>query len=270
MGLFLYKINLMYFIDTHSHLYSEEFSEDISEVITRAKDSKVEKILLPNIDLSSIEPMLELCKKGSCFYPMLGLHPTSIDYSFEEKLQVIEKKLDKIKIYAVGEIGIDLYWDKTFIKEQIAAFERQVKWALDKNLPLVIHVRKGFEETIDSLKKLRKGIKDPSKLYKGVFHCFSGDLQQAKKVIEMGFKIGIGGVVTFKNAKLAEIVKEIEIENILLETDSPYLSPVPYRGKRNESSYIPLIAQKISEIKDISIEEVAFSTTNSAEKIFSI
>lgn len=260
----------MYFVDTHSHLYSEEFSEDISDAIIRAKDSNVNKILLPNIDLLSIEPMIELCKKDNIFAPMLGLHPTSIDNSFEDKLNRIELLLDKVNICAIGEIGIDLYWDRTYINEQIIAFERQVQWAYERNLPLVIHIRKGFDEVFKSLIGLQNNIKGNNHLFKGVFHCFSGDLNQAKKVIELGFKIGIGGVVTFKNAKIAEIVKEIDIKNILLETDSPYLAPIPYRGKRNESSYIPLIAQKISEIKNISLEEVAFQTTKSAEELFSI
>lgn len=260
----------MQFIDTHSHLYSEEFKEDISDAILRAKQAKVNKILLPNIDIASIEPMLELCKMDDCFFPMLGLHPTSIDKTYLDQLREIELLLDKVNICAIGEIGIDLYWDKTFIEEQISAFEIQAHWAMDRNLPLVIHVRKGFEEVLQSLEKLQKEIKGSNKKLKGVFHCFSGDLNQAKKVIEMGFKIGIGGVVTFKNAKLADIVSEIDIEDILLETDSPYLAPTPYRGKRNESSYIPIIAEKISQIKNISLQEVASITTNSAQELFTI
>ncbi|MFA6806062.1 MAG: TatD family hydrolase [Bacteroidales bacterium] len=260
----------MQFIDTHSHLYAEEFLEDIDQVILRAKEANISKILLPNIDLASIKPMLELCNKDKCFYPMLGLHPTSIDNSYIDQLDKIEALLDKVDICAIGEIGIDLYWDKTYIDEQIIAFERQIKWALNKNLPLVIHVRKGFEEAFQSLDKIKKEIKGTSKSLRGVFHCFSGDINQARKVIEMGFMIGIGGVVSFKNAKLAEIVKEIDIENILLETDAPYLAPTPFRGKRNESSYIPIIGEKISEIKNISIEDIASITSNSAEKLFKI
>lgn len=260
----------MQFIDTHSHLYSEEFKEDISDAILRAKQAKVNKILLPNIDIASIEHMLELCKMDDCFFPMLGLHPTSIDKTYLDQIREIELLLDKVNICAIGEIGIDLYWDKTFIEEQISAFEIQAHWAMDRNLPLVIHVRKGFEEVLQSLEKLQKEIKGSNKKLKGVFHCFSGDLNQAKKVIEMGFKIGIGGVVTFKNAKLADIVSEIDIEDILLETDSPYLAPTPYRGKRNESSYIPIIAERISQIKNISLQEVASITTNSAQELFTI
>ncbi|MDD2191972.1 MAG: TatD family hydrolase [Bacteroidales bacterium] len=260
----------MNFIDTHSHLYAQEFKEDISQTILRAKEANVNKILLPNIDIASIEPMLELCKLDDCFHPMLGLHPTSVDNTYLDQLREIELLLDKVNICAIGEIGIDLYWDKTFIEEQTIAFERQVHWAMDRNLPLVIHVRKGFEEVFQSIERLKKEIKGCDKSLKGVFHCFSGDLNQAKKVIEMGFKIGIGGVLTFKNAKLADIVREIDIEHILLETDAPYLAPSPFRGKRNESSYIPIIAEKISEIKNIRIEEVASITTNSAQKLFSI
>lgn len=267
VGLFLYN-RFMDFIDTHSHLYSEEFTEDISETILRAKEVGVTKILLPNIDVLSINPMLELDKNYDCFYPMLGLHPTSVNSDFESQLKEIESYLDKVNICAIGEIGIDLYWDKTFIEEQKIAFEKQIEWALERKLPIAIHIRKGFEDALLSLNKLSGRIKTPDKLYKGVFHCFGGDLQQARKVIEMGFKIGIGGVVTFKNAKLADIVKEIDLKDILLETDSPYLSPSPYRGKRNESSYIPIIAQKISEIKGLSIEEVAFTTTETAQNTF--
>lgn len=260
----------MHFIDTHSHLYNKVFTEDIDKVILRAKEAKVEKILLPNIDIDSIEPMLELAKRDSCFHTMLGLHPTSVNGNYKKQLDTIESLLNTTNICAIGEIGIDLYWDRTYIEEQIIAFERQIYWALDLDLPLVIHVRKGFEETFQLLEKIENKIKGNGKSLRGVFHCYSGDLNQAKKVIDMGFKIGIGGVVTFKNAKLASIVREIGIEHILLETDAPYLAPTPYRGKRNEGSYIPIIAEKISEIKKISIEEVASITSNTAEELFSI
>lgn len=260
----------MNYIDTHSHLYSQEFLEDIDQVILRAKEAKVTKIILPNIDVDSIEPMLSLNKKDESFYPTLGLHPTSVDSNYLNLLTNIESYIEKTKIYAIGEIGIDLYWDKTFVNEQFHAFETQVQWAIDLNLPLIIHVRKGFEQIFESLNKLKNNLKSPNKKFSGVFHCFSGDRNQAKKVIEMGFKIGVGGVITFKNASLAQIVSEIELEDILLETDAPYLSPVPYRGMRNESSYIPVIAQKISEIKNIYIEEVASVTTKNAEEVFSL
>lgn len=267
MGLFLFLQN-MNFIDTHAHLYSEEFSQDIDQVILRAKKENITKIILPNIDSLSIEPMLSLCEKDTCFYPALGLHPTSIDANFEKELSTIKTFINKTKIYAIGEIGIDLYWDKTFINEQITAFEAQVKWAIELDLPLIIHVRKGFEQTFASLNKLKENLKTKEKKYSGVFHCFSGDKNQAKKAIEMGFKIGVGGVVSFKNASLAEIVKDLDLKDILLETDAPYLSPVPFRGKRNESSYIPLIANQIAKIKDVGIEEVALTTTQSTLETF--
>ncbi len=260
----------MNYIDTHSHLYSEEFLEDIDQVILRAKKAKVTKMILPNIDVDSIEPMISLSKKDNCFYPTLGLHPTSVDSNYLSQLKNIESYLQKVKIYAIGEIGIDLYWDKTYVNEQIHAFETQVQWAIDLDLPLIIHIRKGFEQAFESLGKLKHNLKSSNKKFSGVFHCFSGDRNQAKKAIEMGFKIGIGGVVTFKNASLAQIVREIDLKDILLETDAPYLSPAPYRGMRNESSYIPIIAQKISEIKSIDIEEVASVTTKSADEVFSL
>lgn len=259
---------IMNYIDTHSHLYSEEFLEDIDQVILRAKEAKVAKIILPNIDVDSIEQMISLSKKDNCFYPTLGLHPTSVDSNYLSQLKNIELYLQKVKIYAIGEIGIDLYWDKTYVNEQIHAFETQVQWAIDLDLPLIIHIRKGFEQTFESLGKLKDNLKSSNKKFSGVFHCFSGDRNQAKKAIEMGFKIGIGGVVTFKNASLAQIASEIDLKDIVLETDAPYLPPVPYRGMRNESSYIPIIAQKISEIKNIDIEEVASVTTKSAEEVF--
>ena len=260
----------MNYVDTHSHLYSQEFSEDIDRVILRAKEEKVTKIILPNIDVESIEPMLSLSKKDGCFFPTLGLHPTSVDSNYQTQLQTIKSYIDKIKIYAIGEIGIDLYWDKTYINEQIEAFETQVGWAIELNQPLIIHVRKGFEQTFSSLNKLKQTLKTKDKKFSGVFHCFSGDKNQAIKAIEMGFKIGVGGVVSFKNASLAQIVNDIDLKDILLETDAPYLSPIPFRGKRNESSYIPIIAQKIAEIKNIDIEQVAKITTQTAEEVFSL
>jgi TatD DNase family protein len=261
----------MNFIDTHSHLYSEEFASDIDQVLLRAKESKVNKILLPNIDLLSIGPMLSLCKGREGFlFPMLGLHPTSVGSDFEHQLNIIESYLDKVNICAIGEIGIDLYWDKTFIKEQKIAFEKQILWSIERNLPMAIHIRKGFDQAFEVFNKVKHNLKTNDNPFKGVFHCFSGDLNQANKVIQMGFKLGIGGVVSFQNAKLAEIVREVELKDILLETDAPYLAPTPYRGKRNESSYIPFIAQKIAQIKAIDIEEVALITTNTAQEVFSL
>jgi TatD DNase family protein len=250
-------------IDTHTHLYLPEFDADRNETIQRAMEQHVKKFLLPNIDSSSIEPMLALVasKPGSC-YPMIGLHPTSVNLDFEKELKAVEEWLKKRKFVAIGEIGIDLYWDKTFIDQQIAVFKQQIEWAGQYDLPLVIHIRKAFDEVFRSLDEQAKF--KP----RGVFHCFSGDQRQAEKAIQMGFKLGIGGVVTFKNAGLAEVIKCIDLKHIVLETDSPYLPPVPHRGKRNESAYIYLIAEKIAEIKDVEIAEVAEITTRNAKEIF--
>lgn len=260
----------MNFVDTHSHHYSDEFILDLDASIQRAKDAGVVKILLPNIDSQSLEPMFNLCDKDLIFSPMLGFHPTSVKENYKKELENIQKLLNKKPISAIGEIGIDLYWDKTFVEEQIKVFETQIQWALNDKLPIVIHMRKSFDLIYNSLMKFKNDIRLENNKFQGVFHCFGGDLRQANKIVELGFKLGIGGVITFKNAGLAEVVKHIDIENLLLETDSPYLSPEPYRGKRNESSYIPLIAQKIAEIKGISIEDIAKITSKNANKIFSL
>jgi TatD DNase family protein len=268
----------MYFIDTHTHLYLEESfpKQEIESLILKAKENKVEKFFLPNIDVSSIEPMLNLCKKYENFYPMIGIHPSSIKEDFKKQLEILETYFEKEKFYAIGEVGIDLYWDKTFINEQIEAFQMQIVWAKKRNLPLILHIRKGFDEALMSLNKYKNYSpleNDDKKIlgekpYKGIFHCFSGDINQAKKAIELGFKIGIGGVVTFKNAHLVSVVENLDIDDIVLETDAPYLAPTPFRGQRNDSSLIPIIAQKVSQIKNISIEEVAERTSLNAEKIF--
>lgn len=256
----------MKFIDTHTHLYESDFEEDLNLVIDRAKQNGIYKMFIPNVDETTIAPMISLCEKYDCCYPMMGLHPTSVKEGFKESLSIIEEALFKNpeKFCAIGEIGIDLYWDKTFVEQQIMAFNQQVYWALDLNKSIIIHSRKGFDQIYHSLKTINKS------QYKGIFHCFGGDLRQAETVIEMGFKIGIGGVLSFKNSKLSDIVKNISIENIVLETDSPYLAPVPFRGKRNESAYILNIANLVAEIKELSLEKVAEITTNNALKIFEI
>jgi TatD DNase family protein len=255
----------MQFIDTHCHIYDEAFDEDRQQVIERAKENNVLQFVLPNVDLTTTDRLFSLPKTDKCFFPLMGLHPTSVNENVEKDLQMIKIFFDKQRIYGIGEVGLDFYWDKTFKDEQIYAFCEQIKWSEEKNnLPIVIHCRKAFDDALACLKKMNK------KTYNGIFHCFSGDKRQAETLIEMGFSLGIGGVLTFKNAHLAEIVKEIPIEKLVLETDCPYLTPAPYRGKRNESSYIPLIAEKLSEIKGISIEQVAEITTNNAKKIFNI
>ncbi len=251
------------FIDTHTHLYSEEFNEDRTAIINTAISNSVTKLYLPNIDSNSIDGMLQLEKEfpDNCF-PMMGLHPCSVKENYLDELIVIKKWLDKRKFIAIGEIGMDLYWDKTFIAEQEIAFKKQIDWALEYNYSIVIHCRNAFDEIFTILQSYPK-------LPKGIFHCFSGDVEQAQKILALkNFKLGIGGVLTFKNSGLDKVVETISIDDIVLETDSPYLAPMPYRGKRNESSYIPLIAKKVAEIKNITIEEVENMTTKNANFIF--
>ena len=250
-------------VDTHAHLYDEQFDLDLNEVITRAKDSGVGRILLPNIDAQTVQPMLEVCRQYSarCF-PMLGLHPTSVNEDFEQQLEVIASYFDHTEIVAIGEIGIDLYWDKQYIAQQLEAFRIQIGWAKKYKLPLSIHCRKSYNEIISVLKKEQDGS------LTGVFHCFPGNIRQAEEVIELGFMLGIGGVVTYKNAEMATVVQHVDIEHILTETDAPYLPPVPYRGKRNESAYLFHIVHKISELKSMSFHDVADVTNANAERIF--
>jgi len=256
----------MIFIDSHTHLYLNEFSDDLNQVVENAINKGVKYMLLPNIDSTSIEKMIKTCNDfpNNCL-PMMGLHPTSVKSNFRNELKIVENYLSKRNFYAIGEIGIDLYWDKTFYKEQIEALKFQIGLAKEYNLPIVIHSRNSFDE----IYKVLSESKFPK--MRGVFHCFSGSLEQAKKVIdELGFKLGIGGVVTFKNSGLDKVVKEIDLKNILLETDSPFLAPMPYRGKRNESAYTIIIAEKIASIKNITIKEVAETTTKTAIELFKL
>ena len=251
------------FIDTHTHLYSEEFKTDINKALKKAIDAGVDKFFLPNIDSSSVAGMHALCEKypAHCF-AMMGLHPCAVKENYKEELAIAYNYLQSKKHVAIGEIGIDLYWDKTFFTQQVEAFETQIKWALEFNLPIVIHCRNSFDEIFEVLTRFEK-------LPKGIFHCFSGNTEQAQKIIDAtNFKLGIGGVITFKNSGLDKVVENIDLKNLVLETDSPYLAPVPYRGKRNESAYIPLIAAKIAEIKQCSLIEVAATTTANAKEIF--
>lgn len=250
-------------IDTHTHLYLNDFAADIDEVIKRASDEGVEKFYLPAIDSSEIQNIFSLEEK----YPdkciaMTGLHPCSVKENYKEELDVIHQWLQRRKFAAIGEIGLDFYWDKTFAEQQYEVFHQQIKWALQFNLPIVIHTRNTMQETIDAVKEYSgKGLR-------GIFHCFSGSYQNALEIIDAGFYLGIGGVVTYKNSGLAEVVKQINLEHIVLETDAPYLTPVPFRGKRNESSYLKYIVEKIAEIKNISAEQVGNITTKNAENIF--
>lgn len=251
------------FIDTHTHLYSEEFNADRHEAISGAIAKGVTKFYMPNVDSSSIEGMLalEVHYPEQCL-PMMGLHPCSVKENYREELEIVKKWLDLRRFAAIGEIGIDLYWDKTFIKEQELAFKEQIFWALEYNYTVVIHCRNAFDEILSILKSFEK-------LPKGIFHCFSGDFIQAQQILSLGnFKLGIGGVVTFKNSGLDKVVEQLNINDIVLETDAPYLAPVPHRGKRNESAYIPLVAEKIALLKNMSIEEVAEITSKNALEVF--
>ena len=254
------------YIDTHTHLYLEEFTPDLEQVVQKALDSGVKMMLLPNIDSTSWQPMLDLSFQypGICF-PMAGLHPTSvIPDTMDKELAHVEQYLTKGGFCALGEIGIDLYWDKTHLELQEDVFRTQLQWAKKWDLPVVIHVRNSYNEVWRILKQeLTSGLK-------GVFHCFPGNVLQAKQVTEAGFKLGIGGVVTFKNSGMQEVVKVIGPEHIVLETDSPFLAPIPYRGKRNEPSYIPLIAEKVSELCGLSVTEIGAITSKNARELFNL
>jgi len=250
-------------IETHAHIYAEEFKDDIGEVIERSKHAGVESIYMPNIDHTSIDAMLEL-ELGQPDYciPMMGLHPCSVKKDFEKELYIVEEWLAKRKFVAVGEIGTDLYWDKTFKAEQIEAFKIQCNWAKQYNIPIIIHCRESLDMTID----LVEGMDEND--FKGVFHCFNGTIDQAKRIHDLGFYIGLGGVSTFKNAGMDQVIPHIEMDNVVLETDSPYLAPVPNRGKRNEPSFLELIARKVADLRETSIEVVQDLTTVNAKKLF--
>lgn len=252
------------FVDTHAHIYSEEFGNHTFEMVQRAYDQGVKNIFMPNIDEGSIHLMNELADRYDFCYPMIGIHPCYIKSEYMPQLHVVEKSLSERKYYAIGEIGIDLYWDKTLIEQQIDAFNRQIDIALDCNLPIVIHSRESIDITIDCVSKKQNGN------LKGIFHCFTGSIQQGQKIQDLGFSMGIGGVITYKNAKMDEVLPALNMSNMVLETDAPYLSPVPHRGKVNEPSYIPIIANRLSQIMDISIEDVAQCTTNNSLKLFNI
>jgi TatD DNase family protein len=255
----------MILTDTHTHLYAEEFNEDRSVMIRKAMDARVRRMFLPNIDNASIQPMLDLVWEfpENCF-PMMGLHPCSVDQHYEAQLIQIQKWLTKRKFYAVGEIGLDYYWSLDFKEQQIIAFKKQVEWAIQYDLPIVIHSRNSTDDIIAIIKEMQQ-----PKL-RGIFHCFSGNEDQAKQVVALGFYLGIGGVLTFKNSGLDKAIANISLDYMVLETDSPYLAPVPYRGKRNESAYLFDIAQKLAEIKQTTIQQVADITTENSVRIFGI
>lgn len=249
-------------IDTHCHLYLEDYKFDIEEVVNRAAISGVERFYLPAVDSTTTNAMLELeAKYPDKILSMIGLHPCSVKDNYENELELVYGWLSRRKFAAIGEIGLDFFWDKTFVKEQYEVFEKQIELAITYNLPIVIHTRNAMQETIDVVKKYKGQVK-------GIFHCFGGTLEEANQVIDLGFYLGIGGVVTYKKSGLADVIKQIDLRHIVLETDAPYLTPVPFRGKRNESSYLSYIVEKIAEVKEITVEEVAEITTANALKIF--
>lgn len=250
-------------IDTHAHIYLDEFKADRHDVINRAVEAGVTTIMMPNIDRTSIDDMLEVEAKypATCF-SMMGLHPCSVKKDFEKELYLVEEWLFKRKFMAVGEMGTDLHWDKTFWEQQKEAFRIQVGWAKQLSLPVVIHCRESIDETLDML-----GPMADDKL-RGVFHCFTGTTEQADRIMAMGFHIGLGGVATFRNGGLDHVIPNVDPGCIVLETDSPYLAPVPHRGKRNEPSYVPLIAQKVSALKKVRIDELEALTYLNARRLF--
>jgi len=253
------------FIDTHAHLYLENFSEDINDVVQEALNNKVSRIFLPNIDSKSIESLHRLSDTfpDNCF-PMMGLHPCSVKENFKDELDLMSKLLNTRKYYGIGETGVDLYWDKTYKKEQIIAFEAQIEWAKNYQLPIIIHSRDSLDITIDIISEYQDGS------LSGIFHCFNGTIDQCQKIVDNNFLMGIGGIVTYKNAGLDEMIKYLPEDKLLLETDSPYLSPVPYRGKRNQSAYIPIIAEKIAQIRGVDIEIIMKQSTENAQRIFKL
>lgn len=252
----------MHFIDTHTHIYLPEFDTDREAVIKRAKEANVRTTILPAIDSSTHEAMLNAESTYENCYAMIGLHPCSVNQDFEKELTLIEAYLEQREFIAIGEIGLDFYWDKTFTEQQYQAFHKQIETAMQYNLPIVIHSRNAIDECIDVVKE-HPGIA-------GVFHCFSGSEEQAGKIMDLGFMLGIGGVVTFKNAGLDKVIEKTGLSNVILETDAPYLAPVPYRGKRNEPSYIKLVAEKLAAICNVSVEEIAELTTENAKKLFKL
>lgn len=251
--------------DTHTHLYSSQFKEDQSAMIQRAKDAGVSRFFIPAIDSSYTESMMKLEKNfPKDVFLMMGLHPTSVKENYLEELAHVKEWIDKKKFFAIGEIGIDLYWDKSFLAQQQEAFRTQIKWAKEKNLPIVIHCRDAFDEIFEILEQEKGGS------LRGIFHCFTGTKEQAEKAINYNMKLGIGGVATFKNGKIDKFLNEINLKHIVLETDAPYLAPTPFRGKRNESAYITNIIDKLVEIYKVPFEEIVATTTQNSKAVFGI
>jgi len=251
------------FTDSHTHLYLKEFNNDLDIVIQNALTKKVNRFLLPNIDADTVSPMLNLCQKDpTLFFPMIGLHPCSVANNFLKQLEKIHQYIGKFPFIGIGEIGIDLHWEKTYLEEQKEAFKIQIDWAKKYNLPIIIHSRNSLKVICEIL------IKEKSTQTTGIFHCFSGTYKEALEIINMGFYLGIGGVLTFKNSNLAEVIKKVDLNHLVLETDAPYLAPHPMRGKRNEPQFLPLIANQIAEIKNTSIEVVSKITNQNIDNLF--
>ena len=255
----------MILTDTHTHLYYETDPEKLSDLMQRSLDNKVCRLFLPNVDSESIPLVFGLSERypNHCF-PMLGLHPCDVKANYKEELDSISKEIAQRKVYAIGEIGIDLYWDKSTLSIQQEAFRIQIDWAKNLGLPIVIHCREAFDEIFESLNELKD-----DKL-RGIFHCFSGTLKQAHQVIGLGFYLGIGGVLTYKNSGLDKVIQDVSLEHLVLETDSPYLTPVPFRGKPNESSYLIYVAQKLADLKQVSLDEIAEVTTQNSRMVFGV
>ncbi|QXP65839.1 TatD family hydrolase [Polaribacter sp. AHE13PA] len=251
--------------DTHTHLYSSQFKEDQSEMMQRAKDAGVTRFFIPAIDSTYTDKMFQLEKDyPNDVFLMMGLHPTSVKENYLEELAHVKKWIDEKKFYAIGEIGMDLYWDKTFLTEQQDAFRTQIQWAKEKKMPINIHCRNAFDEVFEVLES------EKSDDLRGIFHCFTGTLEQAKQAISYNMKLGIGGVATFKNGKIDKFLNEIDIKHIVLETDAPYLAPTPYRGKRNESAYLTNVVDKLVDIYGLSFDEIAAITTQNSKDVFGI
>ncbi|MCB0510152.1 MAG: TatD family hydrolase [Chitinophagales bacterium] len=255
----------MKLIDTHAHLYLEEFEQDLALCIENAKRENIEKVVLPNVDAASAPKLLSLWQREPNFFvPMMGLHPCYVKEDYRKELAELEAYFLRHKFASVGEIGLDYYWDTTRIKEQKEAFVQQINWAKDLNLPIAVHCREAFDDILSILEKEQNGN------LQGVLHCFTGSAEQAQRLVDLGFYLGIGGVVTYKNGGLDKSLASISLNNLVLETDAPYLSPVPFRGKRNESAYLIYIAEKLGEILNISIEEIAKQTSKNAKELFKI
>ena len=250
-------------VDSHAHIYLEKMRPDLDYIMARSAEVGIDQIYMPNIDHTSIDHMMEVEDKypDRCF-SMIGLHPCSVNKDFEKELYLVEEWLSKRKFCAIGEMGTDLYWDKTYFEQQKEAFNIQCRWAIEQDLPIVIHCRESINETIEMVESIG------NQRLKGVFHCFTGDIEQAEKIIKLGFKLGIGGVATFKNGGLEPVLEATKLEDLLLETDSPYLAPVPYRGKRNEPSYLVHVARKIAEVKGLSYDEVCRVTSQNTKQLF--